>query len=351
LRKREMNKDYCKSYEDSWGESMKYRKLLRVLITIFLVVMMAQPAFAEENANTGADSANSIKVRHQLVTLAQDQKSLNVNDTLIVVNNGEAAADITIKLPMGYQELQILSGPEGTNEKEGALVVSGLAPGETQIALSFIMESFSEESPHFIVSQSFNNPIETFFVLAPAQGLQIISGDLNDWGVQQMGSMEYQMHGIEGIQVGSKAEYRVVVGSGGAPAAGTSEDNSAGGYVSQSSPEFHSPGHIRFWNQSPFSGMNPHLFLFLVIVIPIGLIIYALFKRSQQSEEMTAQVDQEEELFQKLLKKQQILMNKIKDLEKQHMGGDVDDKTYNELREIYKQKLVKVKAKLKDLTS
>ena len=190
---------------------MKYRKLLRILITIFLVAMMVQPAFAEENVNTGSDSTVSIKVRHQLVTLAQDQKSLSVKDTLVVANNGEAAANITIELPEGYQDLEILSGPEGANEQEGALVVSGLVPGETQIALSFIMESFSEESPHFIVSQSFKNPIGTFFVLAPAQGLQIISGDLKDGGVQQMGSMEYQMHGMEGIQVGSKAEYRVVV--------------------------------------------------------------------------------------------------------------------------------------------
>lgn len=347
---------------------MSFRKTLAVLVTVLLLLATSLLAFAEEQGNAGdaadgavateaaAGEAGKISVKvHHLLLSPNDDRTLNVKEQLVIYNPGEALPEgktVTITLPLGYRELELFHdlNEDMVQVEEDSVIIKQLPAGETMIGFSYVMETFSEgTAPHFIISETVNYPTQSYFVLAPAQGMKIISSELQSGGVQNMGGMQYQFHAADNVKPGTKMEIRAIISMADESAGG--QDNSGGysGTVTREAPKFHTPGHIRFWKQSPFAGMDAHLFLFLVIVVPAGAIGYALYRRTQEAAELATEADEEEELFQRLVKKQKVLMNKLKELEIQHANGEVDEETYTQLREIYKKKLVKVKAKLKEL--
>lgn len=109
-------------------------------------------------------------------------------------------------------------------------------------------------------------------------------------------------------------------------------------------PQFHNPGHIRLWNTSAFSAIDPHVFTAVVVMIPIIFIVYYI--RQRRKEKMLETVDVEEIAFQKLFNKEQDLLKKIAELDDKHQNGEIEEEEYVTLRENYKYRVMQIKAHL-----
>ncbi len=332
------------------------RKTLSVLLVVIMTAF-APLAFAGQGqdetatASTGQQSDSTVPEKtsslslkvHHLFMAPSGQDTLRVSERFIINNAGDTvSADETfiVSLPDAYQDLQFLEGIDKNSAqvKDGKLVISRSIPsGTTNLGFGYVIKS---DTPHFIINEEVRYPTEVVYILTPAQGIDISGNNIQDGGIQNVEGQQYRLFIGEGFQPGDNLGLRVTL---------TGSVSGASGGVTREGPEFHSPGHIRFWKQSPFAGMNAHIFLFLIIVLPTGLIGYALYKRRQYAQEMASEKDEEEELFQRLMKKQHSLLGKLKDLEKQRLNEEIDEETYAQLREVYKKKLIKVKAKLKEL--
>jgi hypothetical protein len=117
--------------------------------------------------------------------------------------------------------------------------------------------------------------------------------------------------------------------------------------VTRSTPSFHNPGHLRMWYSSPLRSFDPHLFtaiLVLIVVAGVGWFIYFQLKHRASEEKVDGNPD--EKVFQELVVKQKVILNKLLELEEMHKGGNLPDEEYEKKASIYREHLVKVKMEL-----
>ncbi|WP_366924569.1 hypothetical protein MFMK1_001554 [Metallumcola ferriviriculae] len=119
--------------------------------------------------------------------------------------------------------------------------------------------------------------------------------------------------------------------------------------VTKKSPEFHNVGHVRFWGDSALSGIDAHLFVFLFIIIPLCAVGFLLYKHKQKAKEGDDPGGKEEEIFHHLVTRQKSLMKMIQQLEEQRGKSQLNEETYQKLKDEYNRRLSKVEAKLEEL--
>lgn len=103
-------------------------------------------------------------------------------------------------------------------------------------------------------------------------------------------------------------------------------------------PPFHPEWLIRFWFQTPgLQSLNPHWVLITLAFIGIALFF---LKRMKTTDEPVK--DQEEEQFQHLMTRKQIIERKIAELEQQKLAGELTDTKYETKLAEYKKHLDKV---------
>lgn len=103
-------------------------------------------------------------------------------------------------------------------------------------------------------------------------------------------------------------------------------------------PPFHPEWLIRFWFQTPgLQQLNPHWVLITLVLIGIALFF---LKRSKTIDPPVK--DQEEEKFQHLLTRKQIIERKMIELEDQMQAGELTDEQYQTKLSEYKKHLDKV---------
>ncbi|WP_366923589.1 hypothetical protein MFMK1_000492 [Metallumcola ferriviriculae] len=339
------------------------RKLLALFLMVGILIFaaslpaMAYPGMSDSEGNTAqGESPGGIIFEAHHFFITPNETGIEVSETYVINNPGEAVTgDKTIELavPEGVTEIIPYRGlEEGAYQlDEGNLVLSQeITQGQNVIAFGYTIKS---DDTTFPFKETVNFSTSFVSVILPPHGMAVTNEDFTDDGVQQFDeNTQYKVFSKSQLEQGTELNFQVAFsGSGPAASGGTDPHNEGGtGAVTQAAPEFHSAGHIRFWQQSPFAGMNAHLFLFLVIVVPIAATGYYFYRRSQDAAEMARanSEDEEEEQFQKLLKKQDSLMSKLKELEMQRKNKEIDDETYNKLKDTYKKRLIKVRAKLKE---
>ncbi|MFN7253321.1 MAG: hypothetical protein ACK4M9_21475 [Anaerobacillus sp.] len=117
--------------------------------------------------------------------------------------------------------------------------------------------------------------------------------------------------------------------------------------VTRSTPSFHNPGHLRMWYSSPLRSFDPHLvtaILVLIVLAGIGWFVYFQLKHRASEEKVEANSD--EKVFQELVVKQKVIMNKLLELEELHKAGEIADEQFEKKGSLYREHLVKVKIEL-----
>ncbi|WP_143288755.1 hypothetical protein [Calderihabitans maritimus] len=304
---------------------------------------MAEETKTDFEKQTSSESSLYIEVDH-LYLIPVEEGKLQVGERVVFTNPGQDTIEgrtVKFDLPEGYSELQYVEGidRDATEVTDNQLTVTrDFAPGQATLGIKYLLTS---TTPHYVLKKSFDYPTNVFYIVTAPEGVEVTGDKIVDAGITSLGDQDYRFYVAENLVPGEAIDLRVTVG---VPTGG------GGGSVipSSSSMKFHSPAHIRFWRESPFRGMNPHLFLVIVILLPTGFAAYGIYRWRTQKAELE-NVDPEEELFQKLLAKQKSLLEKIKELEEQFSDGKIDEETYKELRDAYKRRLVNVKLKLKKL--
>ncbi|MHB1125821.1 MAG: hypothetical protein ACYC2T_02535 [Bacillota bacterium] len=324
------------------------KKLLSLLVVLFWILSSVQPVLAFPTAANTNEADGSIQVdMHHLLITPLESGELAVRDSIIFRNTGSEPITgnetFKISLPEGYAGLEYGEGIDNPEQ----VVVSGqelvlnqeIPPGENAIVVSY---KLPQGSAHYLINQKFNYPTSAFYVLVPPQGVNVAAENIADGGVIDINGYNYHIYALENIKPGDMTQLAVSLG-------GAASENGSG-VTRQATPEFHNAGHIRFWAQSPFAGIDAHLFLGIFVAVPLAFGIYALYRRRRQPEDSGGKTDVEEQLFHKLMARQKILMEKIKELEGQMERQELDPETYQKLREAYKNKLVQVKVKLRQLS-
>lgn len=296
-----------------------------------------------------AASELEVKVNHLNLSLTAEGH-LHVTEQYLLENPGEAfsGAEHPVSFPLPPDAFNVHYGG-GIDESaarvaEGQLFLEQEFPsGEITLNFHYLI-SGAEGAPHYFLDREFGYDTSNFFVMVPAGQLRVMSENLEDQGVMAMG--ENQLHIYAGaFEQGDALSMMVLPGTGTTGAPG-----GAPGTVSvESAPAFHDPGHIRMWEQSPFSGIDAHLFMVIVIGVPVGLLVWYLVKR-RQGQKAKTDLEREEEVFQRLLIREKYLKQKLVELEQQYSEGTVSDEDYEQQLEVYKKKLLEVRMKLKQFT-
>lgn len=117
--------------------------------------------------------------------------------------------------------------------------------------------------------------------------------------------------------------------------------------VTRSTPSFHNPGHLRMWYTSPLRSFDPHLvtaILALIVIAGVGWFIY--FQMKHRISEEKLEVNPDEKVFQELVVKQKVILNKLLELEEMHKTGTITDEEFEKKASLYREHLVKVKIEL-----
>lgn len=318
---------------------MGKKGLLVVIISAVLLVELFIPGLV---AALPDDQDLQLEMYH-ITAYLEEPGVMHVGERVVLKNSSsqEKKVDgLRFTIPEGATSLTYLEGikQEDVKAEGNQLTYQGAIPsGDFTFGFDYHLTS---KAPHFTLDKKFLFDVPVVYVFTPPGQLDVQGQGLQDQGVINMGQ-EVHLYSMENVTAGQDIQLFFTVG---ALAGGGGSTN---GDIPQS-VKFHNPGHIRLWYQSPFAGINAHLFLVLVILIPVvlaGLFIYQR-KKNRPSEQLDEK-DAEEEMFQRLLVKQKVLMNKLRRLEESFAAQEVDEETYLEQKEAYKKSLINVKLKLK----
>lgn len=332
---------------------------MKRIIMLFLIFSLIPFAKAE------AISEKLTVDMHYIVVNPVEDSSIQIKHTVNFTNVGEeefkgdpgAGKVLEIGLPPGAMELQVDDETLGAKPTESGFSTSKpFAPKESQsISYSYFMPAGVP------VSLKLNYPLQVMQVLIPeGVGSLVIDGAKStNAGLMQFEEKNFWLYNVEGVE--SDKDVKITYdkstqptpaetpeeaqpeGEGTPEAAGESAGN-----VTRTSPDFHNPGHVRLWYQSPLKKFNPHILLIVLgAILVAGLGYYSFFKWKYKVQEQKIGADKEEQLFKQLLARQNAIMDKIIELEDLYAQGVVSEEEYLAKLAAFKQHLVKVKLALR----
>lgn len=296
-------------------------------------------------SGTGVSAAEvKVGVNHLSLSITADGNLHVTEQYMLQISDEDPVNSLAFPLPLNAIDIHYGSGIDEANVEveEGRLILNQEIPsGEATFNFHYLIEPM-EGAPHFFLEREFFYDTPTFFVMVPAGQLMVAGEQLEDQGVADMGETSWSIY-AGAFSEGDILSFTVLPDvMGGERPPGTIERESA--------PAFHDPGHIRMWEQSPFSGIDAHLFMILVIGVPVGILVWYLLKRRQEGLQRKTDLEREEEVFQRYLVREKFLKEKILELEKKRAEGSIDEEDYAQQMELYKKKLLEVRVKLKQFT-
>ncbi|HHW06065.1 MAG TPA: hypothetical protein GXX34_00810 [Clostridia bacterium] len=284
-----------------------------------------------------------VEVNHLTLSLTQ-AGDLLVRERYMLEAAGEGS--LVLPLPANAVDVQPGEGMEETQVEveEGKLILhleTAAGGGGQSVNFDYYIET-AGGIPHFFWERDFFYDTPTFFVMVPAGQLRIVSDQLENQGVMPMGETSLVIY-AGAFSAGDTLKMTVVPDTMGG-------ENVPGTVERESVPPFHPAGHVQRWEESAFSGIEPHLFMVVVIGVPVGLLVWYLVKRRKEAVRAKTEAEREEEVFQRYLVREKFLKEKLLELEKKKAEGTIDDEDYAQQLELYKKKLLEVKAKLKQFT-
>lgn len=110
-------------------------------------------------------------------------------------------------------------------------------------------------------------------------------------------------------------------------------------------PVFHPEWLVTFWLTTPgLNRLNPHIVLLLAAVCFIGFYLY------RKKRVLSAEPDREEERFQQLMEKKNLLERDLRELERAHDQKEIVDGQYLKKREELEMRLEMTKYELRQFT-
>ncbi len=337
---------------------MKLKKLYIVLsaavLMLLAAVSAAGAAVSSGAGGTGqpaADASSAIKIDlHHVLIQAQGSSALQVREVLKVNNTGKTPYTGTAKdkgdrpevlrlsLPDGYVNLSVdgVSKDSVVTAQSGVVITSPLNPGITQVTLSYGMPLTAGQLEF---NKSVNYPTDILYVLSP-QGELNIRGDagIKDYGIQNLDGKTFHVLLMDKALPGQKFNLRI------------SPDRVGQGYQEPKSG-FHSASHLQWWANSPMKNTNPHIWVAAVVLLVFGGIALGGYRLKRQREIRKQQEpdDRLAGMLDDLVIRQRRLLTRIDALDTRHEREEIEPEEYSALREQYKEKLVKIKLKIKEL--
>jgi len=119
--------------------------------------------------------------------------------------------------------------------------------------------------------------------------------------------------------------------------------------VSSYTPPLHAKGHMKMWYSSPFTRFDPHLLTaLLAIIFLFGVSYFIYVKRKHQDNETKWTSTEEEKKFQDLMKKKNITLQKLLELEEAYNRGELSEEDFDRKHAGYKTYLHNVKKQLNE---
>lgn len=304
------------------------------LLTIVFLFLMGQGVFASEV---------EVKLNHLLIEPGEDNK-LRVTEQYRVFNPEKITivdGEISFPLLNGASDIHYGAGVEEDKtfvRGESIVFTQDLPEGETTLVFHYLLASHGGD--HFHWDREFNHDIPTFFIIVPAGMLQLSGEGLYDQGITSMGGR--QLHIYSGaFKKGEILSLTIHPGNiafqPGMVEPGFADRNIA--------PPLHSKAHVDRWKASPLGNVEPHLFMLIIVGIPLGFLGRYLFKKGQASEKSSFQQTKGEN-FNELKIKEKLLKQKLVQLEQDFAEGIVEKLEYEERLAFYKKKLIEVRLKL-----
>lgn len=262
------------------------------------------------------------------------------SDTYIGAKNSAGKAEVLqLSLPSGYQDLQVIGIPQNSilTTGQGIATTTPVAPGKLEITLTYSLPFVSEQAK---LEQTIIYPTEVLYVLSPKdEGIKLDSNKtIGDGGYQSLEGKQFRIFGLQNGAVNQKFTI-------------TAEPDRVGQGYAPGKNNFHSNSHLERWYRSPLASTNPHMWVTIIIILVFaGIAIGGYYLRKKQQEKNRLEGEEKlARLLDDLVIKQKRLMNKLATLDDGREKGNVSDEEYEELREQYKSRLVKIKLKIREL--
>lgn len=326
-------------------------------VAILLLSLLLLP-YVSVNALT-----ETIKVdMHYMVIDPAEDGTLTIQHMANFTNTGkedykgeEAEGVLSFSLPTGAIDLRVQDESLGVQQTDIGFSTSlPIPPQGSQII------SYSYQLPSGVpVVFSLDYPLEVLQVLVPeGKGSIEFSEPVTGAPQQiQIDSQTYWMYNVLNISPGMKLNFTYLkdiqpvanfseTSSSNELVEGAGEQNDAGA-VTRTAPEFHNPGHLRMWNQSPLKKFDPHILMIVlgsILVAGIGYYSYFRWKNHLLDQQLGA--NKEEAEFKQLVTRQNAIMDKIIQLEEGNADGKLKEEEYLAKLAAYKQHLIQVKQNL-----
>jgi len=240
---------------------------------------------------------------------------VSVTHALFIINeSGEAVTKTLTFSPGKYTHLKLLGDTPGEIKSENpAQLELELQPGKNEVVLSY---AFVSQNNRILMDLSKNILVKRSYILVPADKFEVKGDEVNKIQEMNMKDVLYSVY-MSGSTIPSAEKIVYIVQASGKGAAGV-----AGTDVS-----FHPQWLIRFWYQSPFSGLNPHIIL-IVIAAAAALLLYLKLKNRRKDSEIAYSNGQ--------TNKDEIIMD-IHLLDEKFKNGEIGEEAYKIARDELKR--------------
>jgi len=240
---------------------------------------------------------------------------VSVTHALFIINeSGEAVTKTLMFSPGKYTHLKLLGDTSGEIKSENpAQLELDLQPGKNEVVLSY---AFPSENNRILMDLSKNILVKRSYVLVPAEGFEVEGDEINKVQEMNMKDVLYSVYMSGSIIPSAEKNIYIVQISDKAAAGVTGTDVS-----------FHPQWLVRFWHQSPFSGLNPHIILIVIAAVALFL-LYLRLKNKREGIDTVHSDGQ--------VKKDEIIMD-INLLDEKFKNGELGEEAYKIARDELKR--------------
>lgn len=301
---------------------------------------------------------------HYIVVNPADDGTIQIKHMVNYTNAGEQEFKgdketdgvLSVPLPAGAMDLQVQDQSLDVKVTEkGFITGKPIPPKETQVI------PYSYKMPAGVpITIKLDYPLQVMqvLILEGAGSIRVEGAKSSNAGLMQFEEKNFWLYNVEEIQENQEIKLfydknsqpvqdGTKYGNGEQTAAEAGKGNTEN--VTRNSPQFHNPGHVRLWYQSPLKKFNPHILLIVLgAILTAGALYYSYFKWKARLQDQKIGSDKEEQLFQQLIARQNAIMDKILELEDSYAEAKVSEEDYQAKLSAYKQHLVKVKLNLRN---
>ena len=320
-------------------------------ITFFVLALMLITNFT---ASANTDSKIIIDMEYIVINQTENGAT-QITDMVSFKNQtkeeykGEGNTDgvISVLLPPEAKGLTIQDKNIEIKQTETGFVTTKPIPANESITVPY---NYTVETGKDIVL-TFNYPMEAYQILIPegSGSIEVKDAKAVNQGLMQFQDKNFWVYVIQNISPNQTITMSYNKDKQPSGNEGQTETNKAKkenenlGNITKTAPDFHNPGHLRMWAQSPLRKFDPHILMIVlgaILIAGIGYFSYFRWKNSAKSK--TNGLDKEELLFQQLMAKQKAILDKIIELEENFESGKMTEDEYKAKLEAYKQHLVQV---------